>query len=482
MVIENETPPKTTLYRGMADTVKDLIEGGTFREGDRLPSIRALSRQFNVSVNTAREAYWVLETEGLVESRPQSGYFVRRPTACLPSGPLAADLLGLNPHEILPCSLREDLGALLEKRPFQGLNLARGAADIELYPARRLNAFLGAVAREMGNHLLDYDTLKGYPELREGIAKLSLDAGVRLSPDELIVTGGCLVAIALALQVVCRAGDTIAVESPTYSEFLKLFKKMELRVLEIPTSPHDGMNLEVLEWALDRHDVKAVMVVPTYNNPMGFTMPDAKKKALVEILATRDIPLIEDDAYGDLSFLEQRPLACKAFDRTGNVIYCSSFSKTLAAGYRVGWVAGGRWHQELLEWKIMTSAAASLPTQMAVSRYLKEGNHVRQLRTLRRALASQSRAMACTIAESFPPGTETIAPLGGLFFWVRLPPSVDTEQLYVRAVEEGVFFRPGIVFSGSGKFRNCLRVCFGTWNPGVEASLRRLGALVALTV
>lgn len=253
---------------------------------------------------------------------------------------------------------------------------------------------------------------------------------------------------------------------------------MELRVLEIPTSS-EGMNLEVLEWALERHDVRAVLVVPTYNNPTGFTMPDRKKKALVDLLAAREIPLIEDDAYGDLTFLEQRPPACKAFDRTGNVIYCSSFSKTLAAGYRVGWVAGGRWHAELLEWKIMTSAAASLPTQLAVSRYLKEGNHPRQLRALRRTLAAQSRAMACTIAEAFPEGTETQSPLGGLFFWVKLPHDRDTETLYIRAIEEGVFFRPGIVFSGSGKFQNCLRVCFGTWNAEVEASLRRLGALAS---
>lgn len=477
MMFSETISNRETLYGGLAESLMNLIDSGTFREGDKVPSIRTMSRQFGVSVNTVREAYWVLETQQILESRPQSGYFVRQRSQTPSATSGTPDLTGHNPHEVLPCSLREDLGAMLDGRPFQGLNLARGSADVNLLPSRRLNAFLGAVSREAGDLTMDYDTTKGLPELREAIARHSLEAGIRLAPDDFVIMGGCLQAVNIAVQVLCKPGDTVAVEAPTYSEFLKLFKQRDLKVLEIPTSPRDGMNLEVLEWVLDKHEVKAVLTIANFNNPAGFQMPEHRKKALVELLARRAVPLIEDDAYGDLSFLDHRPAACKAFDTTGNVLYCSSVSKTLAPGYRVGWIAAGRWQEEIIQWKLLASAAASLPTQMAVARFFREGNFPRYLRTLRRTLTAQAKALGDVVARSFPLGTVVHPPLGGLFLWVELPEPVDTEALYSQAVREGVFFRPGIVFSASGKFRRHLRLCFGTWNSEIAKAAARLGAL-----
>lgn len=475
MVLQ-ESEPRPTLYGGLAETIVSLIASGTFREGQRIPSIRTMSRQRGVSVNTVREAYWVLETQRILESRPQSGYFVKRRAPAVPTPPSSGIALN-DPHEVLPCAIREEWPQSLKDRPYQGLALALAAPNSSLFPTTRLNRFLGAVSREEGAATMDYDQRKGLPELREQIARISLEAGVRLSPDDFLVTGGCLAAIAMAVEVLCRPGDTVAVESPCYSEFLRLFKTKGIRVLEIPASPEEGMSLEVLEWALGQHDIKAVLSIPTFNNPMGFTMPEARKRALVDLLTRSSVPLIEDDAYGDLSFLDKRPPACKAFDTAGIVIYCSSVSKTISPGYRVGWLAGGRWHDALVQQKSLSSTATAVPTQMAVARFLAEGNYARHLRTLRRALADQAGAMAAVVAETFPPGTRMTRPLGGVFLWIELPLPIDTEALYPLAVAEGVFFRPGVVFSASGKFLNSMRLGTGTWNPELERSVRRLGEL-----
>jgi len=478
----NQMPvDKPTLYEGLAQSLTNLIESGTFQEGQRLPSIRDLSRQFGVSVNTVREAYGVLEVRRIIDSRPQSGYFVRR-RAVPPASAGAVDWDVSDPHEVLPCAAREEYPSLVEGKPFQGLALAKAAPDVSLFPTRRLNAFLGAVSREAGEALIDYDTQKGVPELREAVARISLEAGVRLGPDDFLITGGCLPAIAMAVDVLCRPGDTVAVESPTYSEFLKLFKSRDLKVLEIPTSPRDGMNLEVLEWALARHEIKAVLSVPTFNNPGAFTMPDHRKKSLVEILAGKGIPLIEDDAYGELSFSGRRSPACKSFDPSGSVIYCSSVSKTVSPGYRVGWIAGGRWHDAIIQRKILSSASASLPAQKAVARYLSEGNYARHLRTLTRRLGDHCRAAADVVMGTFPEGTRFSPPDGGLFLWVELPKTVDTEELYALSVPEGIFFRPGVVFSAMGQYSHCLRLGTGTWDPAVEASIARLGTLACTLV
>jgi len=474
--LTGSSPP---LYVELAHQLRTWLAAGTFAAGDRLPSIRTLSRRHQVSVNTVREAYWVLEAEGLVEGRPQSGFFVHRSGRPTRSAGPPVDLQSIVPHVVTPCALNEVLPTTLEALPYQGLSLVKGSVPANLLPTAALNGFLAAAAREDGAKLFEYEGRKGSPALREGIARHLVEAGVGLSPEDLLITGGCLPAVVLALQVVCRAGDTVAVESPTYPEYLKLLQALDLRILEIPSHPREGLSLPVLEWALDRHPVKAVLAVPTFNNPTGATLPDEAKRRLVGLLAGRGIPLIEDDAYGDLSFLDRRPPACKAFDTAGGVIYCSSFSKTLSPGYRVGWVAGGRWHDELQELKVLAALSASTPAQRAVARYLDQGNHPRRLRTLRRTLGDRSRALTEVLKTAFPEGTDWACPLGGVFHWVRLPEGVDTLQLYERASAEGIFFRPGPVFSASGALTSDLRLNFADWGPASEAAVIRLGRLAS---
>lgn len=468
-------PERATLYGEVADRILNLISAGTLTEGSKVPSIRTLSRQLSVSINTVREAYWLLESQRFIESRPNSGWYVKRLAPALPGvGP--EDPVQLDPGKVGMAFVIAEMERV--ETPYRGLSLSQCVPEPALLPGRRLAQFLGQA--QGFYEPLKYAPPAGVMELRESMARQMFEAGAMVSPEDLTVTNGCKEALALALQAVCRPGDTVAVECPTYPGFLQIAGSLGLQVLEIPTSPQEGLDLEVLVWALDQFPIRAVMAVPNFQNPWGALMPDQKKLTLVELLRAREIPLIEDDVYGDLPFFGDRPRACKAFDTTGNVIYCSSFSKTLAPGYRVGWVAGGRWNEAIRQRKAVALSTCPTPTQSAVARYLREGNYRRQVLTLRRALAENTGAMAETVARTFPKGTKISRPSGGLFLWVELPEGHDADLLYRRAVPEGILICPGSVCSTTGRFRRHLRLGAGAWNGDVHRSVERLGELASL--
>lgn len=465
--------PAQTLYGGIAEKILQAIEGGSYREGDRIPSIRTLARQFEVSLNTVKEAYALLESQRYIEGRPQSGFFVRRRalplTRCADEG-----LEGIDPTTMSICRI---MGPLQERSEEPGLKMSLANIDPELLPEARLNAHLVAQARLAGTRGLEYQYLPGDRGLCEQIARWGPAAGVVAAPDDILVTNGCSEAFHLALKAVCRPGDTIAVESPTYGSFPLLAQELGLRVVEIPTDPQFGLDLGVLAFALDHHPIAALLVVANHNNPQGSVMPDERKRALVELLAARGIPLIEDDIYGDLGF-GARPVACKAFDTTGNVLYCSSFSKTLAPGWRVGWIVAGRYQEKVMGLKALMNGTTNSVVQKALAAYLAEESYPRHLRRLSHRLADQMGALHEAVGRSFPSDTRTTRPQGGLSLWLEVP-GLDSLALYRQALAEGIGLSPGPVFSTSGRYGSFFRLCSGFWNPGVEAAVHRLGRLIA---
>lgn len=463
----------STLYERVADRVLGLIEKGVYPAGRRLPSVRILSRRMQVSINTILSAYGWLEKRGFLEPRPRSGHFVRvRPAGPLPRpAPVRGKPVSVIVHQLVQEIVRATSDPKL-------VPLGSATVDPRLLPLARLNRILSSVARRDPGTAHSYADPAGYGPLRMQIAQLAADAGADFGPDEVVVTSGAQEALHLALEVVCRPNDAVAVEVPVYYGILQAIESLGLRAIEIPADASEGMNLEALRAALRQHRPRAVVTIPTCNNPLGSTLPVGKKKELVRLLAREGVPLIEDDTSGSLHFGAVRPPPAKAFDTQGLVLYCSSISKVLSPGLRVGWIASGRFRAEVEHRKTFRTSANPTAPQMALAEFFEEGGFGRHLASLRRTVAGQVDLMSRAIRRSFPAGTQLSSPSGGFQLWVELPPQVNALQLFRLALRAGITTVPGPVFSARGRFGNYVRLSAGRWSRPEESAIATLGRLV----
>ncbi len=363
---------KTTRYEQVAESILNLIKNGVLKEGDKIPSLRQLSQELNVSVNTVKEAYWKLEDQNYIIALPQSGFYVKRQNSGTSkrSRPEIVDPRLCDPQDAGLCRV---YGA------FQSMGLCGDEATLgiasvcpDFYPSKRIGRFFQEALRDHERESFDYLMPPGHAGLREQISRWSISCGANLSPEDIVITNGCHEAIFLALMAVCEPGDAIAFESPIYFNLLRLLQQLKLKIIEIPSSEREGVNLDTLQFVIENHPVKAMFTISNFNNPLGFSIPGDKKRKLAKLLCERKIPLIEDDVYGDLSF-ENRPETCKSYDSDGNVVLCSSFSKTIAPGLRVGWIAPGKYFERVIELKMLLNISTASVNQIAVARFLKEG-------------------------------------------------------------------------------------------------------------
>lgn len=464
-----------SLYERVSTQVLHLIERGTFKPGDRIPSVRRLSRELGVSITTVLGAYRLLENRGVIEARPQSGYYVRvRPMAMVPEPEITPPPSG--PEVVSNAELA--MRILRNARDPRLVPLGAAMPNPDLLPVEKLNRCLSAAARRLGARGATYDVPPGWEPLRVQIAKRALETGCTLTPDEIIITNGCLEAVGLALQAVCRPGDTVAIESPTFYGVIQAIDRMGLKVLEIPTHCRTGMSVEALRFALDQNPVRAVICTPNFNNPLGSLMPDEAKRDLVALLAERSIPLIEDDIYGPLHFGPDRPRTAKSYDRNGLVLLCSSFSKDLAPGFRVGWVAAGRFRARIEQLKAATNVASATLPQVAVADFLENGGYDHHLRRIRRLYAQRTVQVFETVMKSFPEGTRGCCPQGGFVQWIELPEGVGSLALYEKALCAGIGIAPGPMFSPGQRYQNFIRLSSTCWSDEIERSIIRLGQLV----
>jgi DNA-binding transcriptional MocR family regulator len=460
-------------YQQIARRYAAEIDQGTLAAGERFPSVRRLAADERVSVSTVLQAITQLELLGLVEARPRSGHFVRQRTR--PAAPQPA------PSSVRPSPV--GVSALVT-RVYQAARdpglvvLSSAAPHPDLLPARALARCMAVAARRPVERGVRYEMPPGSLELRRLVAARAPAWGGDLTADDLVVTTGAVEGIHLCLLAVARPGDVVAIESPAYYGTLKTLEHLRLRALEIPCRPDTGMDLDELERRIDRHKVAAVVAVPTFSNPLGSCMPDAAKERMVELLASRGIPLIEDDVYGDLTFGPVRPRAAKAFDRRGLVMFCASITKTIAPGYRIGWVAPGAYLKQIELLKFALNVATPTLPQLAVARYLQGGGYDRHLRVLRDRIGAIVARTAAAVAASFPEGTRVASPRGGCFLWVELPASVDAMELHARALDAGVSIAPGPIFSPAGGHRSCIRLaCAEPWSERIDGAIRLVGRL-----
>ncbi|MBI4792780.1 MAG: PLP-dependent aminotransferase family protein [Deltaproteobacteria bacterium] len=468
-------------YLKLADDIENRINSGSFRAGDRLPSLRSLHSRTGLSISTVYQAYMELENRGMVEPREKSGYFVK-PRFQYELPPLEIKKLKPRPQRVEVNLLAESIHNAIadpDMVPF-------GAAvpSMDLLPLKQLAASLRSVSgRYMKKKEMNYGNPTGAPELKREIVKRALGYEEIIDEEEVVITNGCMDAIHLCLRAVAGPGDTILVESPTFTCYLQLIEDLNMLALEVPADPQTGLDLDMVRAALDRHDVKACIVCPSFQNPLGFEMPATAKKELVELCSRREIPVIEDDIYGDLHFGDARPRTMKSFDTQGMVLYCSSFSKTLAPDLRVGWTLPGRYLKKVKRIKFNTVIASSKFNQLIVADFLHNGCYERHLRRLRHALINQVGNMSLAISRDFPPGTRISSPRGGYVLWVELPEEVDGLELFYEAKRNGIFIIPGVICTSTDRYGNCIRIsCGHPWNERWAEGLRKLGALISSSV
>ncbi len=464
------------LYEKLAAELSGMIANGVLRHGDRLPSVRRLSLERRLSVSTVVQAFRQLEDRGLVEARPQSGYFVRRTTLDRSEPSVRA-----TPEAAVPVDVSQRLVRVLSDGMKPGMAPFSAALPAaELLPLAALQRLYAGVARRHPR-LLDGASHfnMNEPALVRQLVRRSLAWGGPLAAEEIVITNSCTEALSLCLRAVTKPGDTVAVESPAYYLMLQLIESMGLKALEIPTDPRHGMSVEALDFATRNGQIAACLLVPNASNPLGSVMPDEKKRLLATLTATRGVAVIEDDIYGDLHFGPQRPWPIKAFDKTGNVMLCSSFSKCLSPALRLGFVAAGRYRPAIALQKTISSGGTNPITQNVVAEYMESGAYERHLRGLRRIYERQVESMRAAVSRYFPAATRISQPQGAFVLWVELPEEMDASALYERAISENLAYVPGELFSASGMYRNCLRLnCGNPHTPEIEDAVRRLGLLI----
>lgn len=462
-------------YEEVARTVGSLIDAGTLRPGDRVPSVRRMSARHGVSIATVLHAYRLLEAQDRIAARPQSGFYVR---AAMPDGRGTRVPAAL--PDPTPIANADLILRVLEMVPDPGLvPLGTALPDPALLPVDALARALGRAARRGPARSAAFVSPSGTEELRHAIARRAMAAACMASADDVVVTAGCTEAISLCLRALARPGDTVAVESPTWYGTLQILESLQLRAVEVPVHPGSGMDLEVLDGVLARGGIAAVVVTPNVHNPLGCVMPDQRKRELAGILAAHGVPAVEDDTYGELGFGTVRPRALKSFDRAGLVLLCGSFSKTLAPAYRTGWVMPGRYRDQVLRLKFVTSGPGAVPLQLALADYLGSGGYEQHLRRMRRVFQANVGRIRMEIESRFPPGTSVSRPAGGYLLWVGLPQGASAVGLQRAAARFGLSVAPGPAFSASGGYESHVRINAGyLWSPVFETSLDRLRTLL----
>ncbi|MEP3276216.1 MAG: PLP-dependent aminotransferase family protein [Stappiaceae bacterium] len=472
-----EIREKPHRYEEIAYFIDGLLESGLLRPGMRAPSLRSIARQNRASLSTVIQAYRLLEDRGILEARPKSGFYVtahskislETPAPTAPSGKANPVAQGSSILRVIEEAINPSL-----------LPLGCAIPDASLLAAGRLDRLLARTARVKGNKYNNYTSPCGDEDLRSEICRRAMRWGQVLSPEMVAITCGCTEAISLALKATTRPGDTVVIESPTYFGLLSILQAHGLHALELPTDANDGIDVQSLDKALKTEAVGACLFSSSFNNPLGSKMPNEKKKEIIALLTRHNVPLIEDDIYGDIYFGKERPLPFIALAPDADILYCSSFSKTLAPGYRVGWLVTKQRMQDVLEAKLAQTLCGPPLLQKALADFLSSGGYDKHLRRMRRIFSENIDRMTRAIDQHFPQDTRITRPTGGFVLWLELPSGFDGHRMFDLAVQNGIGIVPGEAFTAGEQYRNCIRLsCGSLWDDRIEKGVQTLGRLAS---
>lgn len=472
-----KTKPGKFRYVELADRIQGQIEKGAFHYSEKLPSLRMLCQQTGYSMSTVFQAYIELEKRGLIESRPKSGYFMkprlvkRRKVPKMQPGLMVPRKIELDD---MVHQLTEDIG-----NP-EMLRMGSVAVASELLPFKQLHKQLKAIPREQVMDVIgSYDQLDGDLLLREQIVHMLFGFMPSVSVEDIIITNGCTDALYLSLKAVAGPGDTVMVESPSDPWLRQTIKDSNMYVLEIPTDAQTGIHLDSVQAILEKEQIAVCILNPNCQNPMGFIMPDENKIRLLDLLAQKKVPLIENDVNGELYFGEKRPNPIKKWDNRDNVLYCSSFSKILSPGLRVGWVIPGRFKNKIKRMKLNRSLISPKLNQSIVANYLKHGGFNRHLRRLRKTLKLQYTYCSAAVDKYFHGRVKMTTPSGGQSLWIQLPENIHSRDVYEQARQKQISILPGFLCTSHTAFDSFIRLGYGgVWNEKTEQAVKTIGEIV----
>lgn len=467
---------KTLRYRKIADTIEHQIDHSLIAIGQRLPSIRKMAELQDVSPSTVVQAYAVLEQEGYAQAQPQSGYYAQLPQQSLNTPPASYS------QQPLQLALSADILDILSgiKEP-GAIKFGAALPDPDFLPLKTLHQATRQAYSQGYRDNQQQLFSPGLEELRRGLALRMSNMGTDCHWGDIVITAGCQDAVILALQSCTEAGDIVAVESPCYHGFLLALENLGLTPLPIATSPQSGLNIPALEKAAQRWPIKALICSPRCQNPTGAVLPTADRKQLLALSQSYQFTIIEDDILGDLQHHltaeTRQPL--KAIDTEQRVIYCSSLSKTVSPGLRIGWIVPGAYTDRARERQ--TAGALSVPTitQKIAAHYLAKGTLDKHLHSVRNNYRNNLLRARSLITEHFPKGTTATQPGGGYVLWVGLPDTLDSGELFHLAQKNGIAIAPGKIFGGVA-FNSFFRInCGLNWQHKHDLAIEKLGRLTA---
>ncbi|WFC15623.1 PLP-dependent aminotransferase family protein [Aeromonas salmonicida] len=463
-----------SLYRQLADRLQHQIDTGIWQPGERIPSIRQSCKTHGLSPMTVLQAYQLLESQGRILARPQSGYYVKAAPSRLqhyaPQQTHYSGSVDINDlvFEVLQASKSREL-----------VPLGMSVADPTLFPHPQLGRALASCMRKLDPFSTVADLPPGNEALRRAIAQRYASDGLAVDPQEIIITTGAMEALSLSLQVLTEPGDWVVVETPTFYGALQAIERLKLKAVEIPVIPGVGIDLAQLSEALAQRPIKACWLMGNVQHPLGHTMPDEHKRELMLLLNTHDVALVEDDVYAEVYFGRERPKPIKYWDTRGQSLLCSSFSKCLAPGFRVGWVVAGPHAERIQRLQLMSTLSTNVPSQLALAEMLRQGGVDAHFRRLRHTLTQRQQQMRAALLRLFPDEVRISAPDGGYFLWLEFDPRLDSRALHARALTCGFSLAPGALFSSQGQYNHCLRLNSShPWSPQLETALAQLAELV----
>ena len=483
MLLALERDSHTPLYTQIVAEVRRMITDGALKVGDRLPANRELAKTLGVNRNTVTSAYAELAADGLITSRVGSGTYISGVPAPAPAFRIReqAPQSPMSWESLLSVQSRDnwlqEMSSYDARREVIPLALALPSAD--LFPLDDFRRCVDRVLRRQGRVLLQLGTTSGYSPLQEYIASQLGLSGVNVSADEVLITNGCQQSLDLIRQILVEPGDEVALENPTYPGALSVFCGANSKYFSVPVG-ENGINLDVLEDVLSQRRAKLIYVVPSFQNPSGVTMSLASRRRLIGIAERYRVPIVEDDIYRELRYDGPVAPPLKALDQHGLVIYISSFSKVGFPGLRVGWIAAPRIViDHLNRVKQRSDLHASLLAQAAIHEFAKRGLLAKHIKRVKKAYAQRRDIMLESLEKYFPDEAKWNRPEGGMSVWVRLPDSLNSKQLLLQAVENGVTFISGDHFYASSPQQNMMRLSFTMAGPqSIEEAVKRLGNLM----